>query len=269
MRCPTTRAMMSFGPPGGNGTIRRIVLLGKSCATARVGHSKTKPVSSDLKTFTVILPNSRRAACCACGGLAEPALSTVAHLTSSLRVGASGAPARPARRRDPTRPLLTLILILNIVLPSGPPKGRSHEASCGWDRMRRPARGRRTLLPHPGCAGAPPCGQYEPPARSWLTAAVEACAAPPERPSQTMASPVETTAGLTGRPPQSAARRGRKTPQWRAERRPRSERDAASKNNGCATWRAIPLALCEGQRETGLPGASTKNTGDDAWVLED
>jgi hypothetical protein len=33
-----------------------------------------------------------------------------------------------------------------------------------------PARGRRTLLPLPGGAGAPPGGNYDPPARSSLTA---------------------------------------------------------------------------------------------------
>ena len=37
MRWPTTRAMMSFGPPGGNGTISLIGLFGKSCAAARAG----------------------------------------------------------------------------------------------------------------------------------------------------------------------------------------------------------------------------------------
>jgi hypothetical protein len=41
MRWPTTRAMMSFGPPAGNGTISRIGLLGKSCAAAKAGHSST------------------------------------------------------------------------------------------------------------------------------------------------------------------------------------------------------------------------------------
>jgi hypothetical protein len=34
MRLPTTRAMMSFGPPGGNGTISLMVLFGKSYAMA-------------------------------------------------------------------------------------------------------------------------------------------------------------------------------------------------------------------------------------------
>src|SRR5262245_47634078 len=56
MRCPTTRAIMSFGPPGGNGTINRIVLLGKSCATARAGDSKVNPINSDLRHFTETSP---------------------------------------------------------------------------------------------------------------------------------------------------------------------------------------------------------------------
>ena len=54
-------------------------------------------------------------------------------------------------------------------MASGSIEGRHLEASgdgagCG-------ARGRETNAPpkHPGGAGAPPGGQYEPPARSWLT----------------------------------------------------------------------------------------------------
>jgi hypothetical protein len=31
--------MMSFGPPGGNGTISRMGLVGKSSAAARAGHN--------------------------------------------------------------------------------------------------------------------------------------------------------------------------------------------------------------------------------------
>ena len=59
MRWPTTRAMMSFGPPGGNGTTSRMVLVGKSCARPKVGHSSANPISSGLKTFTAILPNAK------------------------------------------------------------------------------------------------------------------------------------------------------------------------------------------------------------------
>jgi hypothetical protein len=44
-----------------------------------------------------------------------------------------------------------------------------------------------------------------------------------------------------------------------------SRGNAARQNNGCATWRAIPLYF-EGDGKTGLPGASTKNTGDDACL---
>jgi hypothetical protein len=36
-------------------------------------------------------------------------------------------------------------------------------------------------------------------------------------------------------------------------------------DDGSATWRAIP-SHPEGRRKTGLPGASTKNTGDGAWL---
>src|SRR5262245_37672846 len=60
IRCPTTRAIMSLGPPGGNGTISLIVLLGKSCATARAGHRKTSAIISDLRHFTANLPTIRR-----------------------------------------------------------------------------------------------------------------------------------------------------------------------------------------------------------------
>jgi len=40
MRWPITRAMMSFGSPGGNGTINRIGLVGKSSAAAVAGSSR-------------------------------------------------------------------------------------------------------------------------------------------------------------------------------------------------------------------------------------
>jgi hypothetical protein len=53
MRWPTTRAMMSFGPPAGNGTISRIDLLGKSSAAAMTGDSSTdNAVTSVRRTFT-------------------------------------------------------------------------------------------------------------------------------------------------------------------------------------------------------------------------
>ncbi len=56
MRLPTTRAMMSFGPPGGNGTISRIDFSGKSAPCAKAGSSRQNPIVKSLKIFTAILP---------------------------------------------------------------------------------------------------------------------------------------------------------------------------------------------------------------------
>ena len=46
MRWPTTRAMMSLGPPAGNGTISLIGFAGKSCAAAAAGSSRDNPMRS-------------------------------------------------------------------------------------------------------------------------------------------------------------------------------------------------------------------------------
>jgi hypothetical protein len=125
--------------------------------------------------------------------------------------------------------------------------------------MRRP----RACLAstHPGGAGAPPGGQYGPPARSLADGGCP----------------------CLGRPRKARPGAGRKTPAnkpgrrklvWVARRAaPRGlERDRGhTRTNGSAPWRAIPLALARGQRKrrkTGLPGASTKNTGDDARLIE-
>src|SRR5258708_35007583 len=44
--------MMSFGPPGGNGTISLIGLVGKSCAGANAGNnSADNPIASALRIF--------------------------------------------------------------------------------------------------------------------------------------------------------------------------------------------------------------------------
>src|SRR6476620_7305624 len=37
--CPNARAMVSFPPPGGNGTMKRIGFVGKACATAAHAHT--------------------------------------------------------------------------------------------------------------------------------------------------------------------------------------------------------------------------------------
>jgi hypothetical protein len=58
MRCPTTRAMMSLGPPGGNGTISRIGFLGRSSAAAKVGNSSSDKSASFAIVFIMCLPFS-------------------------------------------------------------------------------------------------------------------------------------------------------------------------------------------------------------------
>jgi hypothetical protein len=68
------------------------------------------------------------------------------------------------------------------------------------------------------------------------------------------------------RPTKSAARCRKENAVMARREAPRGfERDHGhDKNNGCATWRAIPLAWARGEKErrtTGLPGASPKNTG--------
>src|SRR5262245_29851141 len=46
MRWPITRAMMTLGPPAGNGTISLIGLAGKSSAIASDGRSSSNPNST-------------------------------------------------------------------------------------------------------------------------------------------------------------------------------------------------------------------------------
>ena len=82
---------------------------------------------------------------------------------------------------------------------SGSIEGRHHEASddgagCG-------ARGRETNAPpkHSGGAGAPPGGQYEPPARSWLTQS-NACGLSEALDVQWLLTRGRRAAGRTGKP---------------------------------------------------------------------
>src|SRR6185295_9688743 len=68
MRWPITRAMMSLGPPAGNGTISLIGFAGKSCAEAKAGNntgndSSVSPANSPLRSL-MNTPRSR--ICCAC-----------------------------------------------------------------------------------------------------------------------------------------------------------------------------------------------------------
>ena len=91
-----------------------------------------------------------------------------------------------------------------------------------------------------GGAGAPPGGQQEPPARSWLTEAV-------------------TLRTAT----KSAARRRKENAAMARREAPRiSERKCGhTKNNGCAPWRAIPLIFEGRQREDGPTRGLAKQYG--------
>src|SRR5215467_14058943 len=103
-----------------------------------------------------------------------------------------------------------------------------------------PAAGRGRFSRTRAAPGAPPDGHYEPSARSMaLGGRPPAHALRPKR---------EARAGATGGPCKARPGAVRKTPRWRAMRRPRLSRGSAARtNNGCATWRAISLALREGE----------------------
>ena len=117
-------------------------------------------------------------------------------------------------------------------------RGRSHEASCGRDRMRR----LRACLAstHSGGAGAPPGGHYGLPARSWLTAVVHKSDDP------------RKACPAAGR--KNAAMARREAPAF-------SRGNAARQNNGCATWRAIPLYFQRGPEEGRRRTRRRKETG--------
>ena len=55
MRWPTTRAMRSFGPPGGNGTISLIGFDGKSCADAAAEIKTATPTQMKRSTVRGII----------------------------------------------------------------------------------------------------------------------------------------------------------------------------------------------------------------------
>jgi hypothetical protein len=136
--------------------------------------------------------------------------------TSSWIAGSS-----PAMTVDRVCGFQVLTLILYDHIPNGgrSARGRSHQASCGWDRMRRP---------RPGDG----------------------------RSCRTRAAPGLRPAATTSRPPGA----------WP----PGAGPPVASFAMGCATWRAISLALvlAGGIVENGdrLPRASTNNMGDNTCL---
>ena len=60
--------MMSLGPPGGNGTISRIGLLGKSCAEAKAGNNtgNDSSVSPAISLLGSLMTTPRSRIYCAC-----------------------------------------------------------------------------------------------------------------------------------------------------------------------------------------------------------
>ncbi len=135
--------------------------------------------------------------------------------------------------------VLTLILYDSIPNNVRSARGRSHEASCGWDRMRRPRPGedaspalgrRRELRPAATMSRPPGAGSRGPTARYVL------------RPKR------EARAGVTDGPCKARPGAVRKTPRWRAMRRPRLSRGSAAQNEQWLRHLARHLPrVCEGE----------------------
>jgi hypothetical protein len=98
--------------------------------------------------------------------------------------------------------LAILTLILYDIIPNSvrSARGRSHEASCGWDRMRRPRPG-EDVSPAPGRRRElRPAATMSRPPGAWLSGADRPPCASPKTRSQ---------GGSNGRSLQSAARRSK------------------------------------------------------------
>ena len=119
--------------------------------------------------------------------------------------------------------LAILTLILYDIIPNSvrSARGRSHEASCGWDRMRRPRPG-EDVSPAPGRRRElRPAATMSRPPGAWLSGADRPpCASPKTR----------SRAGATDGPCKARPGAVRKTPRWRAMRRPRLSRGSAARN---------------------------------------
>ena len=101
---------------------------------------------------------------------------------------------------------------------------------------------------HSGGVGAPPGGQYEPPARSWLT--VRGVCRLPGRPDGSMATHKGSANGRNGR--QDAALKRKARPDAEGERRtvcrrtPRLRKKACKTKDRRVTRRAVPSLLRKG-----------------------
>ena len=156
--------------------------------------------------------------------------------------------------------LAILTLILYDIIPNSvrSARGRSHEASCGWDRMRRPRPG-EDVSPAPGRRRElRPAATMSRPPGAWLSGADRPPCASPKTRSQ---------GGSNGRFSQSAARRSKEDAAMARHEAPASlERERATERTMVAppgAWRAVSLAIARDERDDGVPGAR-KNAGEDA-----
>jgi hypothetical protein len=158
----------------------------------------------------------------------------------------------------------SLTLILYDIIPNSvrSARGRSHEASCGWDRMRRPRPG-EDVSPAPGRRRElRPAATMSRPPGAWLSGADRPPCASPKTRSQ---------GGSNGRSLQSAARRSKEDAAMARHEAPASlERERGTERTMVAPPGApSPSACARGKlwkKATGLPRASTNNMGDNTWL---
>jgi hypothetical protein len=163
---------------------------------------------------------------------------------------------------NPRACILTLILYDIIPNSVRSARGRSHEASCGWDRMRRPRPG-EDVSPAPGRRRElRPAATMSRPPGAWLSGADRPPCASPKTRSQ---------GGSNGRSLQSAARRSKEDAAMARHEAPASlERERGTERTMVAPPGApSPSACARGKlwkKATGLPRASTNNMGDNTWL---
>ena len=151
--------------------------------------------------------------------------------------------------------ILTLILYDTIPNAVRSARGRSHEASCGWDRMRRPRPG-ENASPAPGRRRElRPAANTSRPPGAW----------PPGADRPPCASPkMRRPAGITDGTRKARPGAVRKTPAMARHEAPASlERERGTERTMVAPPGApSPSPLRGTERDDGVPGAE-KNTGDD------
>jgi hypothetical protein len=139
-----------------------------------------------------------------------------------------------------------------------------------------PAGRRRTLLLHPGGAGAPP-GDTTVPREELADGGPLRLARGPDQPRPPKRGLVSAPKAGQNAAPKARPGAGVKTPRWSAERRAsfrqRTPAPQGVDTKGCAARRSVPSTCSREKnappkrgRDDGLPGAA-KNTGDDARLL--